>query len=196
LGVDEADARKLHLAACGAAYENSVLEAMAAGGVVSEQYREALGKVADRLYLSAENTQAIMRKVASAKLEPMVAQLVSQFEATVLTKEQLAQKRGQDLGEDIGVEAGNTLGVENRVNMFTEAANILEFLQGNQLLPSDEDDYPVTALGMADVRIFEEIYRQVYFFSPLLPYFWFSINPGLINEYPSPPSILIFSPLH
>lgn len=94
--------------------------------------------------------------------------MLGEFERSVLTKDQLAQKTGKDQGEDLGVQGGGTLGLESGANMMLEVVNMVDFFEGNKLWKPTVDEatnqttytYPVSAKGMAADKMLEEVYRQ------------------------------------
>ena len=92
----------------------------------------------------------------------MVTKLISEFERTVLTKDQYAQRTGKDQGEDLNVDGpGTSLGIESGANMMLDIVNLVDFYEGNELWTGSKDSstnatsysYRVTARGMADDKV-------------------------------------------
>merc|ERR1719217_1226603 len=133
--------QKMHRVACAGAYVQAVQEAMGAGGsgVINTDYYAGLSKLADRLLLGEEDQTALFNDAVKTRLEPMVAELLSQFERSVLNKQQLAQKTGKDQGEDLFVQGGGSLGLEAGANMMLEVVNMVDFFEGNKLWEGTTD---------------------------------------------------------
>mmetsp|Transcript_27401 Transcript_27401/g.74304 ORF Transcript_27401/g.74304 Transcript_27401/m.74304 type:complete len:657 (+) Transcript_27401:1573-3543(+) len=163
--------QKMHRVSCAGAYVQAVQEAMGAGGsgVINTDYYAGLTKLADRLLLGEDDQRALFNDAVKARLQPMMDELLSQFERSVLNKQQLAQKTGKDQGEDlIAKEGGGALGLESGANMMLEVVNMVDFYEGNNLWEGTTDEatnattytYRVDAKGMAEEKMLEEVYRQ------------------------------------
>jgi hypothetical protein len=85
----------------GAKYEKSVLEAMGSTGIIAPEYRKSLEKLRERLGLSEAAAQQLYLAAVEEKMRPMVEWIVSEMERTMLTQQQLSQRRKKDMGEDL-----------------------------------------------------------------------------------------------
>ena len=100
LGLSKEDTYSSHLAVFGAAYKSSVLESMGSTGIITKEYREPLDDLRDRLGVSEEASRALFLEAVEERFKPMVEWVVLELERTMLTAEQLANKRQRDYGED------------------------------------------------------------------------------------------------
>lgn len=177
-----------HMEYFGGVYRKSVLEAMGTTGVIREEFREPLNDLCDRLGVSEENQKEIFLEAVSEKMIPMVEWIVSEFERTQLTQQQLAQRRKKDMGEDVfqtGKGATGTLGLGADVNLMSDVMNLVDFYNENdiaekkevgtkavektedgetttEVVPVFETTFPVTGLGAGalDQEVAELLYRQ------------------------------------
>ena len=88
-----------HMEYFGSVYRKSLLEAMGSTGVIRPEFREPLNELNERLGVSEDNTKQIFLEAVKEKMVPMVEWVVSEFERTQLTQQQLAQRRKKDMGE-------------------------------------------------------------------------------------------------
>lgn len=172
LGVDDEAAFDMHLKAGAAFYEESVADALGAcaNGLLSEQFRTELAGIVDRLQLRPADADAVFQKAVLAHLAPMSAKLVKAFEEAYYSKEQLAQLRGKDGGEDLNADgSGGSLGLSSGSDLLTEVNNLVEFFEGNALWSVKEgsDDakpeynYLVTLNKMVNnEKVFEELFKK------------------------------------
>jgi len=85
----------------GPVYEKSVLEAMGSTGIIASEYRKSIDKLRTRLGLAESATQQLYLAAIEEKMKPMVEWIVSEMERTMLTQQQLSQRRKKDMGEDL-----------------------------------------------------------------------------------------------
>lgn len=177
-----------HMEYFGSVYRKSVLEAMGSTGVIREEFRGPLNDLRDRIGLSEKNTKAIFLDAVKNKMVPMVEWIVSEFERTQLTQQQLSQRRKKDMGEDLfqtGKGATGTLGLGADVNLMSDIMNLVDFYNENEIaekkevgtktvektggeetsteaVPVFETTFPVTGLGAnaLDQEMAELLYRQ------------------------------------
>lgn len=90
-----------HMEYFGAVYKKSVLEAMGSTGVIAEEYRKSLDKLRERLGVSEAACEELFLEAIEEKMTPMVEWIVSEMERTMLTQQQLSQRRKKDMGEDL-----------------------------------------------------------------------------------------------
>lgn len=162
----------------GSVYKKSVLEAMGQTGIIRPELREGLDKLRQRLGVSEEASKAFFLNAVEEKMKPMIEWVGSELERTLLTKKQLSQRRGKDMGEDVfqsGKGADGVLGLGAEVNIMSDIMELVDFYIENDLVeevPSEKKDengetifdkiFPVTALGMGaiDQELAELLYRQ------------------------------------
>lgn len=156
-----------HMEHFGAVYKKSVLEAMGQTGVIRPEFRVSLDDLRDRLGVSEENTKKLFLQAVEEKMKPMVAWIGSELERTLLTQQQLAKRRGKDLGEDMfqtGKGATGVLGLGAEVNIMSDIMELVDFYVENDLVEQkgSESEYPITALGLGavDQETAELLYRQ------------------------------------
>jgi len=114
----------------GSVYRKSVLEAMGSTGVIREEFRGPLEKLRDRLGVSEENSREIFLEAVKEKMIPMIEWIVSEFERTQLSQQQLSKRRGKDLGEDL-FQTGKGASVSNishGISIFTRFLLLMQFL--------------------------------------------------------------------
>lgn len=85
----------------GPIYEKSVLEAMGSTGIIASEYRKSIDKLRERLGLADSAAQQLYLAAIEDKMKPMVEWIVSEMERTMLTQQQLSQRRKKDMGEDL-----------------------------------------------------------------------------------------------
>jgi hypothetical protein len=165
LDVGNEKAFELHLDACGSAFRQSVSEAMGATGVINADYKDGLAKLGDRLMLSETDQTALYFGAIRDRVTPMVDKIVSEFERSVLSKDQYGAKTGKDQGEDLFVQGGTTLGLEAGANLLLEVVNLVDFFEGNKLWEAEGDSdvdftYLISAKGARDAQLLEDVFRQ------------------------------------
>lgn len=177
-----------HVEYFGSVYRKSVLEAMGSTGVIREEFRGPLNDLRDRLGVSEENSKEIFLEAVEERMVPMVEWVVSEFERTQLSQQQLSQRRKKDMGEDLfqtGKGASGTLGLGADVNLMSDIMNLVDFYNENNIaekkevgtttvektegdetsteeVPVFETTFPVTGLGSnaLDNEVAELLYRQ------------------------------------
>jgi hypothetical protein len=183
LDVDEEKTYDMHLDACAGAFKQSVFEAMGATGVINADYKEGLAKLGERLMLRESDQIALYQQAMRDRLTPIVDRVVAEFERAVLSKDQYGAKTGKDQGEDLFVQGGGTaLGLEAGANLLLEVVNLVDFFEGNKLwAPADDGegtfDYAVTAKGMKEAPLLEDVFRQFIVSS------FQAKGPGVENRY-------------
>lgn len=100
LGMSEDATYNAHLEVFGNAYKTSVLESMGSTGVITAEYREPLDKLRSRLGVSEDDSRALYLEAMEGRMIPMIEWIILELERTMLTAEQLSQKRQKDFGED------------------------------------------------------------------------------------------------
>ena len=73
---------------------------MGSTGGITEEYREPLEKLRERLGVSEEDSRSLYLEAMEERIVPMVEWIILELERTMLTAEQLARKRQKDFGED------------------------------------------------------------------------------------------------
>jgi len=182
--LDSTETIPMHVATFGPAYKKSVLEAMGITGVINPEYREPLNQLRDRLGVGSEEANKLFLSAISDKIVPMFQRIESELERQFLTKEQLARKRGKDIGEDMfkGGSRGD-LGIATIGNVMSDIMNLVEFYTENDVpvktnavaiegaaaseATSETEEslgvtYPVTAIGLKAVEpeMAEAMYHQ------------------------------------
>lgn len=120
-------------------YKKSIMEAMgtSGGGIIIEEYKDGLEKLRERLGIDDADADEALRDAAAEMMAPMFASIVNAFEESIMSKEQLAQKRGQDVGEDLFVSSdGGELGITAAPTgdgLLKEVCNLIDFYVGNKL---------------------------------------------------------------
>ena len=99
LSLDDVSA--MQLAAFGSTYKKSILESMGTTGVIRPEYRAPLDELVKRLGIDDNDAKKIYLSAVEDKLKPMVQLLANELERSMLTQQQLAQKRGKDMGQDV-----------------------------------------------------------------------------------------------
>lgn len=178
--LEKEDTYPAHMEYFGAVYKKSILEAMGSTGVIRPEFRDALGDLRDRLGVREEDTKQLFLEAVEEKMVPMVEWINSEMERTMLTQQQLAQRRGKDMGQDMfqsGKAADGVLGVGAEVQIMSDIMNLVDFYTENDIaeekeigteevdgeeVPVLETSYPITALGSEaiDQEMAETLYRQ------------------------------------
>ena len=136
------DTYSAHLDIFGNQYKQSVSESMGSTGVVTEEYREPLETLRERLGVSEEASRQLYLEAMDERMKPMVEWIVLELERTMLSAEQLAQKRQTDYGEDYfksGRGADGTLGIGADANIMTDCMNLIDFYNENDISEKKEE---------------------------------------------------------
>jgi hypothetical protein len=169
-----------HMEYFGSVYKKSVLESMGTTGVIRPEFKKSLDELQKRLGVSKEDGKKLFLDAVEEKMKPMVEWIGSEMERTMLSQQQLSQRRGKDMGEDLfqtGKGADGVLGLGAEVNLMSDIMELIDFYTENDLAEEAEvtrtgDDgeeetvtetvYPVTALGSGaiDQEVAELLYRQ------------------------------------
>ena len=99
--LEQEDTYPAHMEYFGAVYKKSILEAMGSTGVIRPEFRDALDNLRDRLGVRPEDTMELFLEAVEEKMVPMVKWINSEMERTMMTQEQLAKRRGKDMGQDM-----------------------------------------------------------------------------------------------
>jgi hypothetical protein len=166
--LEKEDTYEPHVEHFGSVYKKSVLEAMGTTGVIRPEFRESLDQLRDRLGVSEKSCKELFLEAVEQKMVPMVEWVGSEMERTMLTQQQLAKRRGKDLGEDLfqtGKGADGVLGLGSEVNIMSDIMELVDFYTENDIAEKSEDGeitYPVTASGAGclDPELSELLYRQ------------------------------------
>lgn len=174
------DTYAAHVEHFGAIYKKSVLEAMGTTGVIRPEFRDSLEELRARLGVSEESSKELFIDAVEEKMIPMAKWIGSEMERTMLTQQQLAKRRGKDMGEDLfqtGKGADGVLGLGAEVNIMSDIMELVDFYNENDIAETGvettksvdgaevvvtETVYPVTALGSnaIDQELAELLYRQ------------------------------------
>jgi len=141
LGMSVEDTYPAHLDTFGSQYRQSVMESMGSTGVITKEYREPLETLRARLGVSEEACRKLYLDAMDERMKPMVEWIVLELERTMLTAEQLAQKRQKDFGEDYfksGRGADGTLGLGAEANIMTDCMNLIDFYTENDIAEKKE----------------------------------------------------------
>jgi hypothetical protein len=95
------DTYPAHMEYFGAVYKKSIIEAMGSTGVIRPDFKDALADLRDRLGVREEDIKQLFIEAVEDKMVPMVQWINSEMERTMLTQQQLAQRRGKDMGQDM-----------------------------------------------------------------------------------------------
>jgi len=136
LDIDMENVRSDHLDTFGPSYKKSVIEAMGVTGVIRPEFRAALEKLRNGLGVSEDDAEGLFLEAVAEKMKPMVKALVNEMERTLLTTEQLSQKRGIDMGEDVfkgGKGAQGKLGIGAAGNLIGDCMNLVDFYTENDI---------------------------------------------------------------
>lgn len=141
LGMSVEDTFPAHLDIFGNRYKQSVSESMGATGVITKEYREPLETLRTRLGVSEVASRALYLEAMDERMKPMIEWIVLELERTMLTAEQLANKRQADYGEDYfksGKGADGTLGIGADANIMTDCMNLIDFYTENDISEKKE----------------------------------------------------------
>jgi len=130
-----------HMQCFGRSYRTGVLEALGGTGVIRPEFRQPLDDLRDRLGLPEDATKKIFLEAIEEKMIPMVEFLGTELERTMLTQQQLAQKKGKDFGEDMfksGKGAAGRLGIGADGNIMTDCMNLVDFYTENDIAEEKE----------------------------------------------------------
>jgi hypothetical protein len=166
--LEKEDTYEPHVEYFGSIYKKSVLEAMGTTGVIRPEFRDSLDQLRERLGVSEKSSKELFLEAVEQKMVPMVEWVGSEMERTMLTQQQLAKRRGKDLGEDLfqtGKGADGVLGLGSEVNIMSDIMELVDFYTENDIAEKSEDGeitYPVTATGAGclDPELSELLYRQ------------------------------------
>jgi hypothetical protein len=178
--LNQEDTYPSHMEYFGTVYKKSVLESMGTTGVIRPEFRKSLDELKTRLGVAEADCKKLFLDAVEEKLKPMVEWIGSEMERTMLSQQQLSQRRGKDLGEDVfqsGKGADGVLGLGAEVNIMSDIMELIDFYTENDITEDAEvsrigDDgqqetvtdtvYPVTALGSGaiDQEMAELLYRQ------------------------------------
>jgi len=179
-GLEVEDTYPSHMEYFGAVYKKSVVEAMGSTGVIRSEFRDALNDLRDRLGVREEDTKELFLEAVEEKMVPMVEWINSEMERTMLTQQQLAERRGKDMGQDMfqsGKAADGVLGLGAEVQIMSDIMNLVDFYTENDIVEEEEigtkevegeevpvleSSYPITAIGSEaiDQEMAEVLYRQ------------------------------------
>jgi len=174
LNIDEEDTYQVHLDTFGIAYKKGIKEALGTTGVIREEFRQPLEDLRSRLGMSDEQTEEIYREVLGERMVPMVEFISNEMERLVLTKDQLAQKRGADYGEDYfkgGSKASGNLGLGTDGNIMSDIMNLIDFYVENGIVQKEvvgtkkvEKKVPSDEEGGEEKTVTEEepVYESTY----------------------------------
>jgi hypothetical protein len=165
--LTEEECAPAHMENFGEIYKKSVVEAMGTTGVIRPEFRKSLEDLQARLGVTEANTKKLFLDAVEEKFIPMVKWIGSEMERTMLTQQQLAQRRGKDMGEDLfqtGKGATGVLGLGAEVNIMSDIMELIDFYNENDIVVEDDAEsiYPITALGTnaIDQELAELLYRQ------------------------------------
>jgi len=125
----------------GSVYKKSLMEAMGSTGVIRPEFRAPLDDLKKRLGVSEEITMDLFLEGVKDKMIPKVEWIVSEFERTQLTQQQLSQRRGKDMGEDLfqtGKGADGVLGLGADVNIMSDIMDLVDFYTENDITQQKE----------------------------------------------------------
>eukprot|EP00980_Cylindrotheca_fusiformis_P001430 scaffold345_cov134-Cylindrotheca_fusiformis.AAC.41 len=178
--LEKEDTYPAHMEYFGSVYKKSIIEAMGSTGIIRPDFKDALADLRDRLGVREEDTKQLFLEAVEDKMVPMVEWINSEMERTMLTQQQLAQRRKKDMGQDMfqsGKAADGVLGVGAEVQIMSDIMNLVDFYRENEIaeekeigteevdgkeVPVIETSYPITALGAEaiDQEMAETLYRQ------------------------------------
>jgi len=182
------DVSAMHYAAFGSTYKKSVLESMGITGVIRPEFRTPLEELVTRLGIDKDAAKKLFLSAVQDKMKPMIQLIANELERSMLTQQQLAQKKGVDMGQDVfqgGKGPTGKLGIGTDGNIMGEIMNLIDFYKENDIIEKNETgkkkvkktvdgedvevdepiyefSYPVTALGIAAVEadMVDALYRQ------------------------------------
>lgn len=162
---------EIHKVQCRDVYEQSVSEAMGTTGIIMENYREALDKLRERLYLSRDTADQIFYAVAKGRMRAYATRAVESME-----KKRQARGQGEkrDVGDDPFIKrAGAQLGIDAS-GLNVELHNLVDFYMRNKLMKVKEveveegdgkvmkqvAEFPVTLRDALSQQTITELYKQ------------------------------------
>jgi len=172
LSLTKEEVSRFYVQTFGPVYKKSIQESMGSTGVILPEYRGALTSLRTRLGISDEkDAKMLWQEAAGERMTPMIKLLANELERSLLTREQLSQKRGVDMGEDVfkgGQSAkGTTLGIAAGSDVLvSDAMSLVDFYAENDLAEVDpvtnETHYPLTAINLAavDGEMAQALFRQ------------------------------------
>jgi len=174
LNIADDETYDVHLEVFGGAYKKGIKEALGTTGVIREEFRQPLEDLRDRLGVSEEAAKEIYMDAIGERMKPMVEFISNEMERLVLTKDQLAQKRGTDYGEDYfkdGSKASGNLGLGTDGNIMSDIMNLIDFYVENGIVQKEvvgtkkvEKKVPADEEGGEEKTITEEepVYESTY----------------------------------
>jgi hypothetical protein len=99
--LEKEDTYPAHMEYFGQVYKKSIIEAMGSTGVIRPDFKDALADLRDRLGVREEDIKQLFIEAVEDKMVPMVQWINSEMERTMLTQQQLAKRRGKDMGQDM-----------------------------------------------------------------------------------------------
>lgn len=174
LNIKEEETYEIHGATFGAAYRKGIKEALGTTGVIREEFRAPLEELRSRLGLSEKASKDIYMEALAARMKPQVEFISNEMERLVLTQDQLAQKRGQDFGEDYfkdGSKASGKLGLGTDGNIMSDIMNLIDFYTENGIMQKEvvgtkkvEKKVPADEEGGEEKTVTEEepVYESTY----------------------------------
>jgi len=135
------DTYPAHLEVFGEVYKRSVLEAMGPTGVVRPEFRDPLKDLRSRLSVTEEAARDLFLDAVKERMIPMVESLVLELERTMLTQQQLSQKRRKDFGADVfksGNAASGKLGIGAEGYLMADMMNLVDFYGENDVAEQKE----------------------------------------------------------
>lgn len=139
--LEKKEAYPAHMEHFGPAYKKSVLEAMGSTGIIRPEFRDSLDELRLRLGISEEDTKELFLEAVGEKMTPMVQWIGSEMERTMLTQEQLSERRGKDMGEDVfqtGKKADGVLGLGAEVNIMRDIMELIDFYKENDITVEEQ----------------------------------------------------------
>lgn len=145
----------------GSVYKKSVLEAMGTTGVIRKEFRGPLEDLRQRLGVSEESCKELFLEAVAEKMKPMAEWIGSEMERTMLSQQQLAKRRGKDMGEDMfqtGKGADGVLGLGAEANIMSDIMELVDFYNENDIVEEAETTIPPTAEGEEEKVVMEKVY--------------------------------------
>lgn len=73
---------------------------MSITGIIRSEYRKPLEDLRERIGVTEQQARTLFLDAVKERMVPMVKWIVGEMEKTVFNQQQLAQRRGKDMGED------------------------------------------------------------------------------------------------
>eukprot|EP00985_Skeletonema_marinoi_P007359 scaffold3221_cov126-Skeletonema_marinoi.AAC.26 len=137
LSIAMEDVYEVHSNTFGSQYNKGIKEALGTTGVIREEFRAPLEDLKSRLGVSDQAAKDIYLEALSERMKPMIEYISNEMERLVLTNDQLAQKRGDDYGEDYfksGQKASGKLGLGTDGNIMSDIMNLIDFYVENDIV--------------------------------------------------------------